>query len=163
MFALFEPYHADYCIYTCNSIRNNFVQDRNGMVISYSIGYFGQPIWSCVLYIPSNGLPNAFVGPGPLGLGPGQVLLVRTWLSLRSEGHLRGIQLQLLYLKNTSRTSYSSFISISARFLASKSNIFLVFFRYYTFNLFVNMRESRNFEFKTGGGAYPIHILPEVR
>lgn len=65
MFALFEPYHADYCIYTCNSIRNNFVQDRNGMVISYSIGYFGQPIWSSVLYIPSIGLPNAFVGPGP--------------------------------------------------------------------------------------------------
>ena len=57
----------------------------------------------------------------------------------------------------------SSFISISARFLASKSNIFHVFFRYYTFNQFVNMRESRNFEFKTGGGAYPIHILPEVR
>ena len=25
------------------------------------------------------------------------------------------------------------------------------------------MRESRNFEFKTGGGAYPIQILPEVR
>ena len=33
--------------------------------------------------------------------------------------------------------------------------------RNYTFNQFVNMRESRNFEFKTGGGAYPIQILPE--
>ena len=26
----------------------------------------------------------------------------------------------------------------------------------------MNLRESRNFEFKTGGGAYPIQILPEV-
>ncbi|CAB3980318.1 schlafen 1 [Paramuricea clavata] len=33
--------------------------------------------------------------------------------------------------------------------------------RYYILNQFVDMRESRNFEFKTGGGAYPIHILPE--
>jgi hypothetical protein len=54
-------------VYTVHAIvlGIHFVQDINGMVISYSIGYFGQPIWSSVLYIPSIGLPNAFVGPGP--------------------------------------------------------------------------------------------------
>ncbi|XP_028390881.1 schlafen-like protein 1 [Dendronephthya gigantea] len=33
--------------------------------------------------------------------------------------------------------------------------------RAYYFNHYVSMRESRTFEFKTGGGAYPIQILPE--
>ena len=29
-------------------------------------------------------------------------------------------------------------------------------------NAFVDVRESRNFEFKTGGGSYPVSVLPEV-
>ena len=38
----------------------------------------------------------------------------------------------------------------------------LLAFRHYILNEIVNIRESRRFEFKTGGGAYPTQILPEV-
>ena len=40
--------------------------------------------------------------------------------------------------------------------------LFLYISREYVWDDIVNLRESRNFEFKTGGGAYPIQILPEV-
>ncbi|XP_046850261.1 uncharacterized protein LOC124443782 [Xenia sp. Carnegie-2017] len=33
--------------------------------------------------------------------------------------------------------------------------------RSYVLNAFVDVRESRNFEFKTGGGSYPVSVLPE--
>lgn len=47
--------------------------------------------------------------------------------------------------------------------LPSNLRMTSISFRKYLLDHIVDMRESRNFEFKTGGGAYPIEILPEVR